>query len=75
MSLYLIVLVISLLIAYSCYKWASRLIDKMGWALRVQDYRGALVYQRRKVIPMFGIGISCLVAGLSTAYLIAGLFK
>lgn len=75
MSLYLIILVISLLVAYGCYKRTNRIIDKMSWGLRVQDYSGALVYQRRKVLPMLGMGIGCLMAGLSTAYLIASLFK
>lgn len=75
MSLYLIILVISVLIAYGCYKRTNRLVDKMSWAMRVQDYRGALVYQRRKFIPLVGMGASCLMAGLSLSYLIQGLFK
>lgn len=75
MSLYLIILVVSLLVAYACWKWVNRLLDKMGWALRVQDYKGALVYQRRKFLPMVGLANSCLVAGLSASYLIQGLFK
>lgn len=75
MSLYLIILVVSLLVAYGCYKRTNRIIDKMSWAMRVQDYAGAMVYQRRKVLPLIGMGIGCLMAGLSLSYLIAGLFK